>query len=742
MDTLRSSIGTSNRKTLWFPGPLKLADLGYIRKCDFPHLTFGPLTELQQWRYLVPDKQLAALIEACLQMEPYKTSSCSELLGQDYFTWDHFPDRFTKEMELMVKGDHECCVPPQTGTQPTSPPSDNSTRPSQAESVVELVTPFSQLQDGSQGMENLEEGQEERDEEPAEETELRKKKKKKRGFTATFSKSCQYRQTPLHLPRLPHARLRGTAHSNAEGCEVLELTWISLDCIVHSSLAVVDGSRVSLLLRCGLSAFATLDANQVHDLVSRAKSSSCKLDPMPTFLLADLGYIRKVLMNSIYVTDWAGTPVYMPPEVPDKQLAALIEACLQMEPYKRSSCSELLGQDYFTWDHFPDRFTKEMELMVKGDHECCVPPRTGTQPTSPPSDNSTRPSQAESVVELVTPFSQLQDGSQGMENLEEGQEERDEEPAEETELMKKKKKRGFTATFSKSCQYRQTPLHLPRLPHARLRGTAHSNAEGCVVACCHKDMLAKLKIGAESKSLYSIQMIGLFMQQAESVVELVTPFSQLQDGSQGMENLEEGQEERDEEPAEETELKKKKKKKRGFTATFRRAVNTLADLGYIRKVQVASVHLTSWAGTAVYMPPEVLLGETKYSTPVDVWAIGCTILAMAKPQNPCRDLTYRALVRDTVATVSTAVSLSGPVKVPASGTNSEPKEKYKVPDKQLAELIEQQAVNVVEVVTPAMTMPQDPSGDCCPMQREELVDGRPKYGLGRQVVVWPTWSLF
>ena len=58
------------------------------------------------------------------------------------------------------------------------------------------------------------------------------------------------------------------------------------------------------------------------------------------------------------------------------------------------------------------------------------------------------------------------------------------------------------------------------------------------------------------------------------MVELVTPFSQLQDGSQGMENLEEAQEERDEEPAEETELRKKKKKK-GFTATFRRAVNAV-----------------------------------------------------------------------------------------------------------------------------------------------------------------------
>ncbi|CAL8274306.1 unnamed protein product [Gadus morhua 'NCC'] len=42
----------------------------------------------------------------------------------------------------------------------------------------------------------------------------------------------------------------------------------------------------------------------------------------------------------------------------------------------------------------------------------------------------------------------------------------------------------------------------------------------------------------------------------------------------GLENLEEAQEERDEEPAEETELRKKKKKK-GFTATFRRAVNAV-----------------------------------------------------------------------------------------------------------------------------------------------------------------------
>jgi serine/threonine protein kinase len=39
----------------------------------------------------------------------------------------------------------------------------------------------------------------------------------------------------------------------------------------------------------------------------------------------------------------------------------------------------------------------------------------------------------------------------------------------------------------------------------------------------------------------------------------------------------------------------------------------LADLGYIRKVLMNSIYVTDWAGTPVYMPPEVLLGETKYS---------------------------------------------------------------------------------------------------------------------------------
>ncbi|XP_056441339.1 cyclin-dependent kinase-like 3 [Gadus chalcogrammus] len=428
--------------------------------------TIGPLTELQQCRYLAQcrylppvqppseptkkyklcDKQLAELIEACLQMEPSKRSSCSQLLSQDYFTWDHFPDRFTKDMELMVQRDRECCVPPRTGTQPTSTPSDNSTRQSssqqQAVNLVGMMTLSSQLQDGSKGMKNLEGAkdkppqtrgmsEESQDkppqtrgnEEPAEEVELkkRKKKKKNRGFTATF------------------------------------------------------------------------------------------------------------------------------------------KACLQVDPLNWSGCS----------------FQPQAP---------CVSWKTGIKPARTTPDNSTRPSQQAVNVEVVTPFSQLKDGSQGMENLEESQdkppqtrgvseEPRDktpqtrriseepkdkppqargnEEPAEEVEL-KKKKKRSFTATF-KAC--------LQMNPGNRAGCSAQPQAP--------RDSGKTGAQPASSPPDYSTRP----SQQAESVVELVTPFSQLQDGSQGMENLEEAQEERDEEPAEETELRKKKKK--GFTATFRRAVNAV-----------------------------------------------------------------------------------------------------------------------------------------------------------------------
>ncbi|CAL8312406.1 unnamed protein product [Gadus morhua 'NCC'] len=101
------------------------------------------------------------------------------------------------------------------------------------------------------------------------------------------------------------------------------------------------------------------------------------------------------VQQCLYLAQCRHRPVVQPPsETTEKyeQLAELLEACLQMDSANRSSCSELLGQDYFTWEHFPDRFTKEMELMVQRDCECCVPPQTGTQQASTPSDNSTRPS--------------------------------------------------------------------------------------------------------------------------------------------------------------------------------------------------------------------------------------------------------------------------------------------------------------------------------------------------------------
>ncbi|XP_059902642.1 trans-Golgi network integral membrane protein 2-like [Gadus macrocephalus] len=243
----------------------------------------------------------------------------------------------------------------------------------------------------------------------------------------------------------------------------------------------------------------------------------------------------------------------------NRGFTATFKACLQVDPLNSSGCS----------------FQPQAP---------CVSGKTGIKPAWTTPDNSTRPSQQAVNVEVVTPFSQLQDGSQGMENLEESQdkppqtrgmseEPRDkspqtrgiseepkdkppqargnEEPAEELELKKKKKKkRSFTATF-KAC--------LQMNPGNRAGCSAQPQAP--------RD---SGKTGAQPASSPPDNSTRP-SQQAESVVELVTPFSQLQDGSQGMENLEEGQEERDEEPAEETELRKK----RGFTATFRRAVNAV-----------------------------------------------------------------------------------------------------------------------------------------------------------------------
>jgi serine/threonine protein kinase len=51
----------------------------------------------------------------------------------------------------------------------------------------------------------------------------------------------------------------------------------------------------------------------------------------------------------------------------------------------------------------------------------------------------------------------------------------------------------------------------------------------------------------------------------------------------------------------------------------------LTDFGLAREV---TGNLTAKAGTQFYRAPEQLLGDTRYGTPVDIWAIGCTMYFM------------------------------------------------------------------------------------------------------------------
>jgi mitogen-activated protein kinase 15 len=46
--------------------------------------------------------------------------------------------------------------------------------------------------------------------------------------------------------------------------------------------------------------------------------------------------------------------------------------------------------------------------------------------------------------------------------------------------------------------------------------------------------------------------------------------------------------------------------------------------------------MTDYIATRWYRPPEVLLGNTNYSSPVDIWGFGCTLveLFMGKPLFP------------------------------------------------------------------------------------------------------------
>jgi len=55
----------------------------------------------------------------------------------------------------------------------------------------------------------------------------------------------------------------------------------------------------------------------------------------------------------------------------------------------------------------------------------------------------------------------------------------------------------------------------------------------------------------------------------------------------------------------------------------------LADFGLSRAVAIPLRHYTHEVITMWYRAPEIILGETRYSTPVDIWSAGCIFAEMA-----------------------------------------------------------------------------------------------------------------
>ncbi|CAL8365269.1 unnamed protein product [Lota lota] len=71
--------------------------------CNLPAPALPPGDPQQKYRLC--DPLLAQLVEASLQMDPDSRATCSELLGQQYFTWDSFHQRFSMELAEMVQAD-------------------------------------------------------------------------------------------------------------------------------------------------------------------------------------------------------------------------------------------------------------------------------------------------------------------------------------------------------------------------------------------------------------------------------------------------------------------------------------------------------------------------------------------------------------------------------------------------------------------------------------------------------------
>ena len=57
----------------------------------------------------------------------------------------------------------------------------------------------------------------------------------------------------------------------------------------------------------------------------------------------------------------------------------------------------------------------------------------------------------------------------------------------------------------------------------------------------------------------------------------------------------------------------------------------LCDFGFAR-VLVPNENFTEYVATRWYRAPELLVGDTQYSTPVDVWAIGCVFCELYSGQ--------------------------------------------------------------------------------------------------------------
>ena len=55
----------------------------------------------------------------------------------------------------------------------------------------------------------------------------------------------------------------------------------------------------------------------------------------------------------------------------------------------------------------------------------------------------------------------------------------------------------------------------------------------------------------------------------------------------------------------------------------------LADFGLARAKSVPTKTYSNEVVTLWYRPPDVLLGSTQYSTPIDMWGVGCIFYEMA-----------------------------------------------------------------------------------------------------------------